>query len=361
MTASWVASLAPWVAEQAVMTEESRWASMADNLAVMLRCTDLAGACSFVNRVWKEFTGLDDEAARGEGWLAALHPEDLAACREAMAKAAGEQQPFRLEYRLRRADGAWRWVVEQGHVLPRHGPPAHLLANCIDVTEMQQALAERDRMVEERDALVQELQHRVRNNAQATSSLLSLQATRSLYPVVATALRGAAARVLLATQVQDRMFRLAGSTVVDLGQEVVAAAMAACDLAGQDRARLKLMVAPGINVPVRQAAPLALIVNELTTNALHHAFPPGSGGMVRIALRRTTPGQAELEVTDDGIGLPDARPGAEGHQAGLGLHLARRLASQAGASLVVEAPSTGGTRLCLRFPAADNAAPLAGL
>jgi PAS domain S-box-containing protein len=338
------------------MAEERRWAVMADSMPVMLRCTDLDGGCAFVNHAWQEFTGLGREAAQGSGWLETLHPEDKATCQDILAQAARDGQPFRLEYRLRRADGAWRRVAEQGHALPRHGAPQHLLASCIDVTELQQALAERLRMVEERDALVLELQHRVRNNAQATSSLLSLQASRSAQPAVAIALRGAATRVLLATQVQDRMFCMAGSATVDLGQEVKAAARAASDLAGQTRARLELNVAPGIAVPVRQAAPLALIVNELTSNALHHAFPSGDGGLVRVTLRRATPGQAELEVADDGIGLSEAAP-EDGMQSGLGLYLATKLAVQAGATLSVESAEHSertGTRFLLRFPAQEG-------
>ncbi len=321
------------------------WAKAAHALPALLRCTDQDGQCRFVNRAWQDFTGLRQDQARGRGWESALHPEDLPACRATLHQAVAASRPFRLQYRLRRADGAWRGVVEEGRAWFHAGQVAHVVAQGLDVTDIH-ALVERERMVDERDSLIRELQHRVRNNAQATSSMLSLQAGRSRDPVVATALRGAAARVLLATQVQDRMFQMASSATVELGPEVIAAAQAACDVAGQDRARLHCVIASGIAVPVRQAAPLALIVNELTTNALHHAFAPDSVGQVRVTLRRLGAGEAELEVADDGVGLPQT-PGI----GGLGLHLAARLASQAGSSLVVEAPPEGaGTRLRLRFP-----------
>ena len=97
-----------------------------------------------------------------------------------------QQASFRLEYRLRRADGAWRGMVEEGHPLFHAGTLVHLLAQSLDVTEIQ-AQSERRRMAEERDSLMQELQHRVRNNAQATSSVLNLQAGRSRDPMVAAA------------------------------------------------------------------------------------------------------------------------------------------------------------------------------
>jgi PAS domain S-box-containing protein len=377
---------------------EMPWAQAAHGMPAMLRCTDLLGQCSFVNTAWQEFTGLTTEHASGRLWEAAVHPDDLAGCRKALEQALAEQRPFRQEYRLRRADGSWRGVVEEGRPLFHAGQLAHLLAQCIDITEIQ-ALAERRRMRDEREDLVREFQHRVRNNAQATSSVLNLQAGRSQDPVVAAALRGAAARVLLATQVQDRMFLMAGSATVELGPELIAAAQAACDLAGQHRARLHCVVAAGVALPVRRAAPLALIVNELVTNALHHAFPPGSDGVVSVTLHRVSAVEAELAVTDDGIGIADpggigiadpggigiADPGGIGiadpgeislpgpseiatsarasseRGGGLGLHLARRLASQAGSRLLVEAAAEGGgggTRLRLRFVAPGGATPL---
>ena len=333
------------------------WAQAAHGMPALLRCTDPLGLCGFVNQAWMTFTGLSADQARGRGWETAVHPADLPACRAALDHAVAQQASFRLEYRLRRADGAWRGMVEEGHPLFHAGTLVHLLAQSLDVTDIQ-AQSERRRIAEERDSLVQELQHRVRNNAQATSSVLNLQAGRSRDPVVAAALRGAAARVLLATQVQDRMFHMASSATVDLGPEVIAAAQAACDLAGQARSRLHGVVAAGIAVPVRQAAPLALIVNELTTNALHHAVPPGSDGVVRVTLRRLSPALAELEVADDGIGLPDMPGGG-----GLGLHLAARLAGQAGSRLVVEAApeGTSGTRLRLHFAAPDPSPDLAAV
>lgn len=326
-----------------------QWSRFADGLPALLRCTDAEAACGFVNAAWCTFTGLGTAEALGQGWLAAVHPDDREACRSVLQRAHADGGSFRHEYRLRRADGAWRRVLEQGQP-----EPMHLLALALDVTETRHALNEREQ-------LVQELQHRVRNNAQVTSSILSLQAGRSSQPAVAAALRGAAARVLLATQVQDRMFHVANNASVDLGQEVAAAALAACDLAGQDRARLELRLAAGIAVPVRQAAPLALIVNELVGNALHHAFPAGGSGQVRVRLRRATPDQAELEVADEGSGLAEPQEAGTGSSGSLGLHLAVRLAVQAGAKLVMEAPSPGGTRLCLRFNAPDESAALAGL
>ena len=90
------------------------------------------------------------------------------------------REPFRAEYRLRRKDAVWRWVLGTG--VPRYdaaGLFEGFIGSCIDITEMKQAEARRQRDLEEKAALLQELHHRVKNNAQIFASLLSIQANRA--------------------------------------------------------------------------------------------------------------------------------------------------------------------------------------
>lgn len=290
----------------------------------------------FFNRAWCSFTGRSLAEAAGDGWLQAVHPEDLASCLPVCRAARAARRPFVLEYRLRRHDGSWRWVRDSGQPMQRGGSFA---GACTDISEQRRA-------AEERDRLLAELQHRVRNNAQATAAFLGLQANRAVAPEVAGALRGAARRVMLATLVQDRMFRAAAEAAIPLGPELAMSARTALAMAARADLHLALGLTDGMVLPVARAMPLALIVSELVANAAHHAFPPGRPGQVRLVLREAAPGLGELEVADDGIGLPPARPRWT-EEGCLGLHLVRRLARQARASFRLE--TRGGTRATLRF------------
>jgi PAS domain S-box-containing protein len=290
---------------------------------------------------WLAFTGREPEQARGHGWLDRVHPDDLAASLADCLAGHAAQRAYTLVYRLRRHDGAWCWVQDLGRPILRGARFCGFAGACIDITEVRQAEAERER-------LLAELHHRVKNNAQATTAFLGLQANRAGNAAVALALRAAATRVMLATLVQDRMFQVPAHGGIALGPELEASARSAMEAVGRPEVALDTWFREPMVVPVHRATPLALIVNELVVNAARHAFPAGQYGWVRVQLREVAPGIGELVVADNGIGLaePPPRVTDEGR---LGLHLVPRLARQAGASLRLE--GAGGTRVVLRFAA----------
>jgi PAS domain S-box-containing protein len=328
------------------MAAQAEPSLLVDYAPVMLWQAGPDRARTFVNQPWLDFTGRPLEAELGFGWMEGVHPEDRARCERVCLQGFADRAPFTLDFRLRRHDGAWRWLLETARPLCQDGAFAGFLGSCVDITDMRQALEERHRALAERELLLAELHHRVKNNAQATTSFLGLQASRATNPEVAAALRGAATRVMLATLVQDRMFRIAENAVIDLGTELLATARSALDVAGRSGITLAAEVEPGLLLPVSQATPLALIVNELVVNAARHAFPEQQIGTIRLALRRPAPGLGELVVADDGIGLPEEQR-RNTPQGCLGLHLVPRLARQAHASLRIE--TDGGTTATLRF------------
>lgn len=93
-------------------------------------------ACEHVSRAWLDFTGLSPEQARGDGWSRALHPEDLARWLDACVRAFDERRPFEVEYRLRRRDGQYRWVLDRA--APRYVGESLFVGFegvCIDIDE----------------------------------------------------------------------------------------------------------------------------------------------------------------------------------------------------------------------------------
>jgi len=92
--------------------------------------------CTFINRQWIEFTGRAMEQELGNGWIEGVHPEDREFCAETYRSNFKVQQPFTMEYRLRRADGEYRWMLDYG--TPRYAPDGRFVGyvgSCIDITE----------------------------------------------------------------------------------------------------------------------------------------------------------------------------------------------------------------------------------
>jgi len=128
-------------AEMALRESEERFRLMADTAPVLIWRAGIDKGCDFFNRPWLEFTGRQLEEELGTGWTAGVHPEDLDACVNRYMTAFDAHQMFRFEYRLRSADGAYRWLMDTG--VPRYDDRnqfAGYVGSCIDVTDYRQAM-----------------------------------------------------------------------------------------------------------------------------------------------------------------------------------------------------------------------------
>ena len=128
----------------AALTEsEARFRMMANTAPVMIWLTGTEKLCTFVNKKWLDFTGGSLERELGQGWVEGLHPDDLDRFRKAFASAVDARQEFTVEYRLRRSDGEYRWVVNSG--VPRFEEDRTFLGyvgSCFDNTDRKRAEAE---------------------------------------------------------------------------------------------------------------------------------------------------------------------------------------------------------------------------
>jgi PAS domain S-box-containing protein len=126
--------------EDQLRESEERFRLMADTAPVLLWMSGPDNMCHYFNRPWLEFTGRSIEAELGEGWAEGVHPDDLARCLETYARAFDTREPFRREYRLRRYDETYRWVLDTG--VPRKAPDgtfAGYIGSALDVTSLKLA------------------------------------------------------------------------------------------------------------------------------------------------------------------------------------------------------------------------------
>jgi PAS domain S-box-containing protein len=127
-------------AEAALRESEARFHAIADAAPVLIWISGPDKQCSYVNKGWLDFTGRTIEQELGNGWTEGVYSGDFDLCLKTYVEAFDKQGPFEMEFRLRRFDGQYRWILDRG--IPRLGPDGTFLGyigTCIDITELKQA------------------------------------------------------------------------------------------------------------------------------------------------------------------------------------------------------------------------------
>jgi PAS domain S-box-containing protein len=333
--------------EARLAESEARFRTMADSAPVLLWQAGTDARCEFFNEFWLNFTGRDVADELGSGWASGVHPEDFQECMSTYLAAFVERRQFRIEYRLRRHDGQYRWLLDHG--VPRFAPDgsfAGYIGSCVDITELKDVYRALTTRLREREMLLREVHHRVKNNLQLVSSLLSMQARSLSDAVTREALNDSRKRVQSIALIHDELYQAQDFSHVAFSEYI----RRLCTLVVQatspsvDRVNLKLdlhSVALGID----RAIPCGLILNELLINAMKHGFADGRSGAIHVELRERETNRIELTVADNGVGLP---AGLDVRQAQtVGMQIVCTLAEQLDAVLDVE--RRGGTTFKLGF------------
>jgi PAS domain S-box-containing protein len=152
---------------------EERFRNMADNSPVMIWTTDPDGACTYLSRLWYEFTGQTPASGLGFGWLDATHPDDRAAAEAEFLAATAERRPFTLEYRLRRRDGSFGWAIDAATPwFDRRGAFLGFVGSVIDITERRNIEDAQRRL---NDLLEQRVAEAIEEREQAEAQLRQAQ------------------------------------------------------------------------------------------------------------------------------------------------------------------------------------------
>ena len=203
----------------------------------------------------------------------------------------------------------------------------------------------------EKELLLKEIHHRVKNNLQIVSSLLYLQEDYMKDPKGVEILRESQNRVKSMALIHEQLYGTADLAKIDFGRYVQGLAANLFDAYGIDPARIRLNVrADDIALGVDMAVPCGLIVNEVVSNAIKHAFLPCDNGTIDIIIRRLDTGLMEIVVADDGIGL--AQPPADAEKKSLGLRLVDTLTTQLDGTLSIK--TENGTRFSITLNARNN-------
>jgi two-component sensor histidine kinase len=199
----------------------------------------------------------------------------------------------------------------------------------------------------EKEVMLDEIHHRVKNNMQVISSLMALNAGRLTDPDCRAIIDDMRRRIHSLSMVHDRLYQSDDLSAVD-AQDYFRRLLdnLVGSLAGDDKEITTDIDARGVGLPIHVAVPCALMTNEIVTNSLKHAFTGRQSGTIRVTMAQKPDSSLTLIVEDDGVGMPESVDPAA--PATLGLRIVKVLARQVGAT--VKLRRTGGTRFRFDIP-----------
>ncbi|MFO1422618.1 MAG: PAS domain S-box protein [Candidatus Competibacteraceae bacterium] len=321
-----------------------------------------------------------------EKLLQSIHPEDRAWAQSKAWESVEFGKDLNLEFRIIRADGEIRWVHDVGTLIhDAAGRPLRMIGTMIDITERKRAelelksyrdqletlvgertaaletvnaqlrreVAERQRAeqktkasLQEKEVLLKEIHHRVKNNLQVIISLLDLQADVVGEQATREKFRESRDRVRSMALIHERLYRAADLASIDFAEYVrnLTDSLFSSYTSANRLITLQTNIEP-LSISVEHAVPCGLIINELITNALKYAFPPDRAGIIGVELKKSGEKRVMLRVWDNGVGLPPAVDPQ--HSETLGLTIVATLIRQLRGNLTLQ--RVGGTEFTISF------------
>jgi PAS domain S-box-containing protein len=366
-------------AESALQDSERRFRSMADSAPVLLWMSGPDKLGVFFNQGWLKFTGRTIEQELGDGWIEGVHPDDRQHCLDVCHTTFDTRQPFEVEYRLRRHDREYRWVLDRG--TPRFAQNGEFLGyigSAIDITD-RKAAEESNRALAhvQRLAIIGELTatvaHELRqpsaaimSNAEAALALLESgePPSEEIREIVTDIKRANLRANEVLGHIQDFLRkRETGMELLDLNSAVADVLLLVAGDSRKRRIQIRTRMGEGLPAVLGNRTQLQQVLINLVVNGMDAmSNTPDGKRHVTVETKVNTDGNIEVAVADCGPGISPANlprlfesfftTRAEGM--GLGLSIARSIIESHHGRIWAEANPAGGATFRFTVPAANR-------
>lgn len=295
-------------AEEERAESEALYRALFENANDAVFLLDPGGDCLKANGKAAEMTGYSREELAGLPLKALIAPSEYAEARKKLLGILGGEPSPVFERTFRRKDGVeFPAEVNASVIREADRPPRYIQGIVRDISDRRHKEQALKTALQEKELLLKEIHHRVKNNMQTVSSLLNLQSRRLSNPADAEVFREAQHRIRSMSLVHELLYQSPTLARIEMSEYLrrIASNLLPPPETAPGRIRMKLDIEE-IFFNIQTAIPLGLIVNELLSNTLKHAFPGGRAGHVDLALCRRDGEGFLLSVKDDGIGLPDS-------------------------------------------------------
>lgn len=286
-----------------------------------------------------------------ELFLNCVYPEDRELLFQTQQEALVGRSPYKVEFRVVWPDCSIHWLQSRAvHIFNELGQPIRTIGVSMDITTHKRSEEQLRASLQEKEVLLREIHHRVKNNLQIISSLLRMQSRQSQEPETTKLLQECQDRVQSMAIIHEQLYQSPDFSQIDFGEYVQMLTNHLFRSYGVDQQTINLTIdTNGLFLTLNTAIPCGLIVNELVSNSLKHAFPNATGTvLVQLQSVLTESGSMmQLTIADTGIGIPKALDWQTNNS--LGLRIVRNLAAQLRGTITLD--RTYGTHFQITFPA----------
>jgi PAS domain S-box-containing protein len=334
-------------AESALKTSEERFRAMMEASPEIFTITDVEGKVLYNSPAATRLFGFSEDEMTGHSAFENIHPDDAGfeINRFEPGLKPGTFNSL-TRFRFRSKDGRYLWV-EANTSRQLDNPYINGLISIVrDISENIRIDNELHRAIEEKNLLIGEIHHRVKNNLQILTTLINLQVRSLQDETIRMALREIQGRITSMSLVHEMLYQSDSINQISIAPYMrsLSTGIITCLQSISQTIHLNLDVDDEL-MNIDSAVPLGLVVNELITNCCKYAFRPGEPGIISISLKKLSDGNWELVVEDNGVGIPeDIDPK---NAATLGLRIVNELTEQLHGSLRFE--RCKGTRCILDF------------
>nr|WP_243687206.1 PAS domain S-box protein [Methanobacterium formicicum] len=342
-------------AEKALQDSEEKYHTLFESNPTYTILVSLEGSILDVNSAASEFAGISSQELIGKNFPELQifpNEEDIKFQRSKFLLALQGETIKPFQYQLIDYKGNYSWVESQLVPIKKDGEINSILVISKDITERKKAMDGLERMVDEKNILIKEIHHRVKNNMQIISSLLNLQSQhlKADEQFAVSILKESQNRVKSMAMIHENLYQSKDFTHIKFEDYITRLVYELFYSYSGDADKIRLVVdVDDVNLNMETAVPCGLIVSELFTNSVKYAFPEGREGEIRVSLKQE-PGKDDarefiLTVSDDGVGFPpdlDYR-----NTETLGLELVNSLTCQIDGNISLDL--TQGTKFTVKF------------
>jgi len=259
----------------------------------------------YVSPTAETVLGIEADKFIGTNAIEQIHPDDQERISEILANLASEERVEVAPFRFQNSEGSWQWIESTVTNLLENPAVKGFVANSQDVTEQIDYQKQLEESLTEKETLLAEIHHRVKNNLAIITSMMELQAMESGNSELQDSLRIAQQRIKTIANIHELLYGSESLSYIDFGDNITHLVRNIENMYNGTSKRITVTVdVDYVPININQAIPCALLVNEVVTNAYKHAFKNQEEGNIDVRLQEDKE-NIQIDIRDNGIGLQD--------------------------------------------------------